>query len=408
MGSNMKLTDEVVKEAEVPEKGRSHIWDDELRGFGLRVYPSGSRSFVFRYTSPTTRRRRLMVLGEYGPMTPHKARKKAERMRGRVLDGMDPQAKKDEAREKARQSVAFREFVPIYLRRMRERWTERTHRDYRSRIDRNLMGPLGSLRLEDITRPLVAELLDRIGEERGPYESNRVHSILRAALNKAEVWGFLPAGHPNPARGIERFKEVARDRWLKPAEVARLMDAVRTLGQGEDEDDAGPYFRAFVPLALLTGMRKGELLGLRWENVDLDRGEVQLPNTKAGRPQRRQLSRPAVEILRFLPREQDNPHVFPGRMSGTHRKDYKREWDAVREKAGLTDCTFHDLRRTAGSHLAQAGVPLQVIQEILGHQSPAITRVYARLSRENERDALEELGEKLSVLMGPLRGRGGG
>ena len=114
----------------------------------------------------------------------------------------------------------------------------------------------------------------------------------------------------------------------------------------------------------------------------------------------RELSRPAREILGFLPREEGNPYVFPGRIAGTHRKDFKREWDEVRRRANLEDITFHDLRRTAGSHLAQAGVPLLVIQRILGHQSPAVTRVYARLGQEEEREALEALGEKLSGLMG--------
>ena len=402
----MKITDQVVKEAKAPEKGRAHVWDDELTGFGLRVYPSGARSFVFRYTSPETRRRRLMVLGEWPTTTLHKARKRGERARGKVLDEVDPQAEKDEAREKARTSVTFREFVPIYLRRMKDRWTDRTHGDYRSRIDRNLMGPLGPRPLDDITRPEVAELLDRIGHDRGPYESNRTHSVLRAALNKAEVWGFLPPGHANPAQGIERFKEQSRDRWLREEEVERLMEAVRTLGEDEDEDDPGPYFRAFIPLLLLTGMRKGELISARWNELDLGRGEVRLPKTKAGRPQVRRLSAPAVEILRFLPHQEGNPYVFPGRSAGTHRRDFRNEWNAVREKAELPDVSLHDLRRTAGSFMAQAGVPLQVIGETLGHQHPAITKVYARLSAENEREALEALGEKLGGLMGLGEGAG--
>jgi hypothetical protein len=237
----MKLTDQVVKEAEVPEKGRAHIWDDDLTGFGLRVYPSGSRSFVYRYTSPTTRRRRLMALGEWPTTTLHKARKRAQKARGKVLDEVDPQGEKDEAREKARTSVTFNEFVPIYLRRMKDRWAERTAQDYRSRIERNLLPALGRMQLEEITRAQVSNLMDRIGQERGPYESNRAHAILRAALNKADEWGFLPEGHPNPALRVKRFKEQSRDRWLRPHEVERLMEAVR----GEED----PYFRAFVALA---------------------------------------------------------------------------------------------------------------------------------------------------------------
>jgi integrase len=388
----MKLTDQVVKEAEVPEKGRAHIWDDDLTGFGLRVYPSGSRSFVYRYTSPTTRRRRLMALGEWPTTTLHKARKRAQKARGKVLDEVDPQGEKDEAREKARTSVTFNEFVPIYLRRMKDRWAERTAQDYRSRIERNLLPALGRMQLEEITRAQVSNLMDRIGQERGPYESNRAHAILRAALNKADEWGFLPEGHPNPALRVKRFKEQSRDRWLRPHEVERLMEAVR----GEED----PYFRAFVALAFLTGCRKSELLTATWDAVDFDRGELRLPRTKSGRPQVRRLSGPAREVLRFLPRMEGNPYIFPGRKKGSHITDFKKPWDRVREAAGLEDIRFHDVRRTAGSYMAQAGVPLQVIGEVLGHQHPAITKVYARLASENEREAVEALGDTLGGLLG--------
>jgi integrase len=401
----MKITDTTVKEAEVPEKGRAHIWDDELTGFGLRVYPSGAKSFVFRYTSPKTRRRRLMALGECPPTTVHKARTRAERARGKVLDGKDPQADKDEAR--LRQSVTFREFTKIYIRRMTPRWAKRTPANTRRQADRTVLPKLGARRLDEVTRADISTLLDNVAEKRGPIESNRTHELIRAMLNKAEVWGFVPEGHANPARGIERFRENPRDRWLKPAEVERLMTAVRTLGQGEDEKDPGPWFRAFVPLLLLTGMRKGELLSLQWSFIDLERAEVRLPETKSGRPQVRQLSPPAVEILRFLPREKDNPHVFPSpRKAGHHRTDFRSEWAAVREKADLTDVTMHDMRRTAGSYMAQAGVPLQVIGDILGHTHPSITKVYARLADENRREALDALGTKLSGLMGLGQGAG--
>jgi len=237
--------------------------------------------------------------------------------------------------------------------------------------------------------------LQVIGEESGPYQANRVHGLLRAMYNRAAKWGFIPEDLPNPARRVERYKEQPKKRWLREKEVEKLMAKVR------DQED--PFFRAFVPLLLLTGMRKSELLSARWEHVDLELGEIRLPETKSGEPQIRKLSAPAVEILRFLPREESNPHVFPavGTKSGKgdHRADFYREWREVREAAGLEDVTIHDLRRTAGSYMAQAGVPLQVIGEVLGHQSEAFTKVYARLSEENEREALDSLGEKLGGLL---------
>ena len=138
-----------------------------------------------------------------------------------------------------------------------------------------------------------------------------------------------------------------------------------------------PLFRAFVPLLLLTGLRKNELLQARWDQIDLKRGEIRLPKTKSGRPQIRKLSGPAVEILRFLPREGSNPHVFPGRKPGTHRRDFRNEWLEVRERAGLADVTLHDLRRTLGSWQAATGASLPIICKTLGHRSASTTQISA-------------------------------
>ena len=389
----MKLTERTVKAAKVPVKGRAHLWDEDLRGFGLRIYPSGSRSFVFRYTAPGGRRRRLMVLGEWGVLTVHQARVKAKRFRGRVLEGEDPGAERDAVNS----GPTVMEFADIYIRRMKKRWTEKTRYEYERRIEKHIRPALGSRPLERMTRAEISDLLESIADGSGPYESNRVHELIRAMFNRAQLWGFFPEDRPNPARAIERFRETSRDRWLKPGEVEALMEKVR--GQLD------PFFQAFVPLLLLTGLRKNELLRARWDHLDFERGEILLPSTKSGRPQVRKLSAPAVEILRFLPRQDGNPHVFPGRTNGSHRKGFKNEWDDVRENSGLEDVTLHDLRRTAGSYMAQAGAPLQVIGEILGHQSSAITKVYARLAEENEQQALEALGEKL---VGLFRSKEGG
>jgi integrase len=383
----MKLTDQTVKAAKAPTNGRpTLVWDSELRGFGLRVYPTGARSFVYRYTSPETDRRRLVVLGEYGALTVHKARTKAERYRGRLLEGEDPAPE----RKPSEKPPTMKAFAGIYVDRMEQRWSEKTLQEYRRQLRKHLKPAFGPRRLDTITRADVAALLDRIAKDSGPYESNRVGALLRAMFNRAAVWGFVPEGHVNPARAIERRKETSRERWLRPDEVGKLMEAV-----GKAADIA---FRAYVPLLLLTGMRKSELLRLRWEDIDFAAGEALLPTTKAGKAQTRQLSKPAREILRFLPREEGNPYVFTGRKKGSHRRDFRTEWTDARTAAGLEDVTMHDLRRTAGSYMAQAGVPLQVIGSILGHQSPAITKVYARLSEENERQALEELGTKLDGL----------
>lgn len=391
----MALTKREIDGAKYDPEGTSWQWlqDEEVPGFGVRLLPSGRKSFVLRYRTRAGRRRYLTV-GPYGTYTVAQARDQARVELAKALQGEDPA----EERQEARKGKTFGEFADTYLRRMEKRWAERTRYEYERQIEKYLKPEFGPRGLTDVKRSDVAALLDRIGEESGPYLSNRVHSLVRAMYNRAAKWGFVPDDLPNPARRIDRFKERPKERWLREEEVETLI--------GEVRKQPDPFFRAFVPLLLLTGMRKSELLRARWEHIDFGRGEMLIPETKAGKPQTRKLSPPAVEILRFLPREEDNPHVFPGRMEGTHRRDFYNEWREVREAANLDDVTIHDLRRTAGSYMAQAGVPLQVIGDVLGHQSTAITKVYARLSEENERDALDTLGAKLGGLM--KLGQGGG
>ncbi|MDP2956587.1 MAG: site-specific integrase, partial [Longimicrobiales bacterium] len=226
-----------------------------------------------------------------------------------------------------------------------------------------------------------------------PVEANRCLETLRAAWSWADRHELLPEGLRDPTRRVERFRERSRDRWLRRGELERLMDATRK------EDD--PHAGAAIPLLLLTGLRKGELLSARWEDVDLERGEIRLPETKSGEAQVRLLPSPAVEILRNLPRYRESPFVFPSPTDPrVPRKDIKPQWQRIRTAAGLEDVTLHDLRRTAGSFMAQAGVPLQVIQHVLGHAHPAVTKLYARLASQNEREALETLAGELRGILG--------
>ena len=173
----------------------------------------------------------------------------------------------------------------------------------------------------------------------------------------------------------------------------------------ELDKEGDPYVQAAVPLFLLTGLRKRELLHARWEDVDLDRAEIQLPHTKTGEPQVRLLPGAAVRLLRDLPRMAESPYVFPSPADPSKpRDDIKKPWARIRKSAKLEDVTLHDLRRTAGSYMAQAGVPLQVIGEVLGHSHPGVTKLYARLASENERQALDTLSDALSEALASSKG----
>ena len=369
-----KLTKKTVEMAEPPvariatdRKRWTWLGDDEVSGFGVKLYANGRRVFALRYRTRAGRHR-MLTLGALGELTVQRARDMAREAKVRVLGGGDPQA------ERQRHAVSFatvgdlmRRWIDDYAKAHRRRWTE----DER-RVERRIIPVLGRIRLDDLTPEILASWHRKIGKE-ARVEANRCIETVRAAWRWAAGEGLIPSSLDDPTGRVKRYRERGRDRWLRKAEVARLMAAV------EQEED--PYVRAAVPLFILTGLRKRELLSATWANVDLDRAEIRIPETKSGGAQVRLLPAPAVSILRGLPRMAESPYVFPSPPNPAKpRGDFKKPWKRIRKRADLEDINLHDLRRTAGSHMAQVGVPLQVIGEVLGHSHPGVTKLYARLA----------------------------
>lgn len=391
-GPKVKTEADLKRSTWYPDRGARGV-----SGFGVRVYGTGRKVFQLRYRTKAGRQRALKV-ADVGDLTVQQAREKAQEEKARVLDGEDPQKERQAARHQTRGKLST-------VGELVENWHEDFARPHRRSSDvdayrvAKIKDALGSLHLVDVTVEELASWHIKLGKS-APVEANRTLETLRAAWRWAEDMEKLPpeASDSSMFRGgrrakIKRFPEKSRDRWLREHETKRLMKAV------EGEDD--PYIRAAVPLLLLTGLRKRELLTARWTDLDLERGEIRLRKTKTGEPQTRLLPAPAVAILRSLPRFEESPFVFPSPKDPTEpRDDIKRPWQRIRAAAEIEDVTLHDLRRTAGSYMAQSGVPLEAIQKVLGHSHPGVTKVYARLSSETERDALKVLSAKLDGLLG--------
>ena len=382
-----RLTKRAVDAAKTDGSGWTWLGDDEVPGFGALIYPSGTKTFALRYRTRSGRQR-MLKLGQYGELTVQEGRDLARKEKIRVLEGEDPRTERErEAAGIATVCDLMSRWIEEHAKPHRKSWRE----DER-RAEGRIRPVLGRIRLDDLTPDRLASWHQSIGKD-APTEANRCLETLRAAWRWAGRHGVLPDGLQDPTTNVTRFRERSRERWLRREELERLMAETRK------EDD--PHVRAAIPLLLLTGLRKAELLSARWEEVDLERAEIRLAETKSGEAQVRLLPSPAVAILRDLPRFRESPFVFPSPTDPqTHRKDIKSQWEAIRKAAGLEDVTLHNLRRTAGSFMAQAGIPIQVIQHVLGHAHPGVTKVYARLASENEREALEVLARELSGILG--------
>src|SRR5262245_32355666 len=293
------------------------------------VYPSGRKAFILRYR--VSGRKRLLTLGTYGPITLDQARTVARQRLGEVVSGEDPVEK----RKKARQGETIRALCEAYVERHASR--KRSTRDDQRRIGQHIIPAWGNRKADSITRADVAALHTKIGQH-APYEANRIVALLSKMFELARRWGFVPENAVNPARGIDKFKEQKRDRWVTQEELPRLAAAIT--------QEPSLYVRAAIWLYLLTGVRKTELLKARWEDVDFARGELRLSETKAGRIHYVPLSPPALALLCALPREEGNPYLLPGAKTGRHLVNIEKPWRRVRKSAGVEDVRLHDLRRT--------------------------------------------------------------
>lgn len=245
-------------------------------------------------------------------------------------------------------------------------------------------------KLTDLNRKDVARLHAQVGET-APYRANRLVALLRKMFNLARDWGLY--GGENPAKRIQMFREEARDRFVQPEELPRLIQAIA--------EEADPSVRAVVLTALLTGARRTEVLTMRWDDVSLTRAEWRIPHTKAGHPHLLPLPQALIATLRSLHRVDGNPYVFVGQNGVGHLHDMKRAWNRIRRAAGMEDVRFHDLRRTVGSWLAGSGESLHLIGKVLNHRDVSTTAIYARLNLDPVRRALERQATKMLAATAP-------
>jgi len=361
-----------------------------MPGFGVRVYPSGRRTFVvgFRVKS----RWRLMALAPYGIKTLEQARKQARRELGRAADEKDPL----EHRQRERAAKTMRELATIYLDDCRYRARpKKTWRTDQRRLERSILPRIGTRKIESIELVDVQSIHSTISR-RAPYEANRTVDLLRRIFNFARARKLYPANLPNPVHGVTRNRETPRKEYVP-------LEKLPALAEGIDAEQ-NPYVRAAFWLLLLTGMRRSELLNCQWEQVDIENRRLFLPETKSGEPRYVPLNAAAVEIIEKLPAMLGNTYLLPGLVRERPLCNIDKAWRRIKERAELPRLRIHDLRRTAGSYMVQAGHSIYSVKDILGHKSTRTTEIYAQLAEKQARDTSDAYGE---ALMQTVRGGNG-
>lgn len=406
----MKLTARTV-DATKPEAVRRLLWDAELRGFGLRVEPTGRKVYVVKYRVGGGRagRVRWFVIGAHGsPWTAEGARKEAARLLAEVRIGSDPAGDRTEERVAPTLNELADAFEKRHLTRKAKASTSAA---YRGLLARYVRPKLGARKARDVSVRDIAKLHDEMQDT--PRQANYALAILSKMFTEGGRWGFVPEGH-NPARGIQRYPEAKRDRFLSEDEMNRLWKA---LAAAEASGEENGHALAALRLLLLTGARLSEILTLRWEWVDFGAACLRLPDSKTGAKVVR-LNGPAVALLRNLPRVQGNPHVIPaarpGKVQGAattiaegeeggHFVGIQRVWQRVRERAKLPEVRIHDLRHTFASWGAMSGIGLSLMGELLGHRHTATTARYAHFAAEAAQRASEVVGKRIAAAVGEAK-----
>jgi integrase len=198
--------------------------------------------------------------------------------------------------------------------------------------------------------------------------------------------------HSNPCKGIEFFRERARERFLSESEIGRAGEAIDT---AEREGKIGPHAAAGLRLALFTGARSGEITAAQWFHIDWQRKLIRLPDSKTNEPRTIHLSDAAIEVLRGISRR--GPYVIAGAKDGEPYKSLSRAWIIARSYTGLDDVRLHDLRHSYASLAAGRGVSLQMIGKLLGHKVLVTTARYAHLTRDAAAAVNDELGATMAA-----------
>jgi integrase len=378
-----------------PSRFQTMVWDSELKGFGLRISRGGKKSFILQYRNARGRSRR-MTLGAATRLTAEQARRLAKVYLGEAASGKDPA---EERREK-RGGLTVAEFAEQYLEVHARPKKKPSSVKLDERLLRTCILPaLGSRKLEGIRRPDVSRM--HHAQRATPVQANRALLLLSKMMNLAESWGLRPDGS-NPCRGVERFRERARQRYLSAEELARLG---KVLAEAEREGSEHPSAILALRLLILTGARSGEILGLRWKEVDFERRALHLADSKTGE-KTIQLSAPALELLSQARRLKGNPYVCTGARSGKHLVGLTKIWHRLRERAGLDDVRIHDLRHSYAAVGAGGGLSLPIIGALLGHSQPQTTARYAHVAADPLREAADQIAGEIASSLGGNVGDG--
>jgi integrase len=380
---------------------RSYFYDSATSGLALAVSPAGKKVFVL-YRKIDGRPERITI-GPYPDLTIDQARGKASELNGAIARGENPASKRRLVRDEATLGDLFSTYLEHHAKPHKKTWSEDEE------MFKNHLTVWMGRKLSEIHRTDVVTFHKRTGTKSGPYMANRIVQLLRTMFNKAIEWGW---SGENPATKIKPFKEQKRERFLQREELPAFFEALKV--------ELNETVRDYILLSLLTGARRSNVQEMRWSEINFDDAIWAIPGTKTKNGESMTVPLVAdalnvLEVRRHSPEKSE--WVFPGDGKTGHLVEPKTAWKRILERAamiqrknwlkanpkktqadfdkefpeaGFRNLRIHDLRRTLGSWQAITGASLPIIGKSLGHKSQSATQIYARLSNDPVRAAVDK------------------
>ena len=387
------LTAALVRQLTTPEgKQKCDFFDINCKGLMLEVRATGGKTYYFRYQDARGKTRQLR-LARATDIELSQARQLVGTKRKQLVMGVDPAKEK----EVLRQVPTFadhieKEYLP-YVMNYKRSWKTDV-----SLLKNHLLPRFGKRYMDEINREDIVKLLhERRLAGAAPGSTNRLLIMMRYIYNLALRWE-VPGIKSNPTKNLPLMQENnKRERYLSVDEAKRLYEATC---QSEN-----PLLRYIIPMLILTGARKREVLDSKWKDFDMPRRTWRIPLPKSGKARHVPLSDGVLAILRELPQRSDVPYVFANQKTLEPYASIFNSWNTARKRANLPDVRVHDLRHLFASMLINQGRSLYEVQNILGHTQVKTTQRYAHLSNETLLEAANAGTQAVESVMrskGPL------
>jgi integrase len=386
------LTPQIVQSSSCPAgKSKLDLFDSGCRGLMLEIRPTERKTYYLRYQDARKKQHQYRI-GDARDLTLAMARKEAEKLRAKLAVGEDIREKK----VRLQQIPTLTELVNGRYLPFAQTY-KRSWKTDECLLRNHVIPRFGHLYLDQLKKPDIVSFVAAHLKTHKPGSVNRVIILLRYLFNCAKRWE-IPGAEKNPTDGVPLLPENnKKERYLSEDEARRLYESVCK--------SENTMLQFIVPMLILTGARKREVLDAKWQDFDFERRLWRIPTTKLGKPRHVPLSDGVMSLLSTMPRNLKSDYVFANPKTNLPFVSIFCAWDTARKRAGLADVRIHDLRHSFASLLINSGRSLYEVQKLLGHTQVRTTQRYAHLAPETLLAASNAATRAVGSIMGVMPNR---